>query len=48
MTQTEVSEKALGLMRPVLGEKASRLIKAVFALEQVTRMDEFAKLLQPD
>jgi 2-methylcitrate dehydratase PrpD len=48
MTQTEVAEKALGLMQPVIGEKASQLIKAVFALEQIARMDEFGKLLQPD
>jgi 2-methylcitrate dehydratase PrpD len=48
MTQTEVAEKALGLLRPVIGEKAQQLVKAVFALEQVTRMDELGKLLQPD
>jgi 2-methylcitrate dehydratase PrpD len=48
MTQTEVAEKALGLMQPVIGEKAQQLVKAVFALEHVTRMDEFGKLLQPD
>jgi 2-methylcitrate dehydratase PrpD len=47
MTQTEVADKALGLMRPVIGEKAQQLIKAVFALEHVTRMDELGELLQP-
>jgi 2-methylcitrate dehydratase PrpD len=47
MTQTEVAEKALGLLRPVIGETAPQLVKAVFALEQVTRMDDFGKLLQP-
>ena len=48
MTQTEVAEKALGLLQPVIGEKAQQLVKAVFALEHVTRMDELGKLLQPD
>ena len=48
MTRAEVAEKALGLMRPVIGAKAPRLVEAVFALEQVTRMDELGKLLQPD
>ena len=48
MTQTEVAEKAHGLLQPVIGEKAQQLVKAVFALEQVTRMDDFGKLLQPD
>jgi hypothetical protein len=48
MTQTEVAEKALGLLRSVIGDKAQQLVKAVFALEDVTRMDELGKLLQPD
>jgi 2-methylcitrate dehydratase PrpD len=48
MTQTEVAEKAFGLLQPVIGNKAPKLIKAVFALEHVTRMDEIGKLLQPD
>jgi 2-methylcitrate dehydratase PrpD len=48
MTQTEVAEKAHGLLQPVIGEKAPQVVKAVFALEQVTRMDELGKLLQPD
>ncbi len=48
MTQTEVAEKALGLLQPVIGEKAPRLVEAVFGLEHVTRMDELGKLLQPD
>ncbi|MBV9238616.1 MAG: MmgE/PrpD family protein [Xanthobacteraceae bacterium] len=48
MTATEVAEKALGLLRPVIGEKAQQLVKAVFALEHVARVTEFGKLLQPD
>jgi 2-methylcitrate dehydratase PrpD len=48
MTQTEVAEKALGLLRPVIGEKAQQLVNAVFAVEQVKRMTELQNLLQPD
>jgi 2-methylcitrate dehydratase PrpD len=48
MTGNEVAEKALGLLRPVIGEKAQQLVEAVFALEDVTRMDDLKNLLQPD
>jgi 2-methylcitrate dehydratase PrpD len=48
MTGTEVAEKATGLMRPVIGDKAPRLAEATFALEHVTRLDDLGKLLQPD
>jgi 2-methylcitrate dehydratase PrpD len=48
MTAQEVAEKAVGLMQPVIGAKAQRLVEAVFALERVTRMDELRNLLQPD
>jgi 2-methylcitrate dehydratase PrpD len=47
MTQTEVAGKALGLMWPVIGEKAQQLVEAVFDLEHVARMTDLQKLLQP-
>ncbi len=47
MTRAEVAEKALGLLQPVIGEKAPRLVEAVLALEHLTGMDELGKLLQP-
>ena len=47
MTAAEVADKALGLLRPVIGEKAQQLVKAVFALEHVTSLNDLGALLQP-
>jgi 2-methylcitrate dehydratase PrpD len=46
MTADEVAGKALDLMQPVLGEKAKRVVGAVFGLDKLSAIGEVTKLLR--
>ncbi len=48
MTADEVAAKALDLMLPVLGDKAKRLVQAVFRLDEISGIGEVADLLRMD
>ena len=48
MTADEVAAKALDLMLPVLGDKAKRLVQAVFRLDEISGVGEVADLLRMD
>ena len=47
MTRSEVEEKSLGLMVPVIGRKKSReLCDAIWNMEKITNMRDLRKLLR--